>query len=426
MDNGEAQQVYLGAAALVISLVALFATVLQIMQQFVSTASGYHRVSESIMSYWGMSRKMRWDYRQIRAEVKFSTPAIFVCPPTNTRFPFGPHAWFIDSNSQIPMERDLRRLWDPMSWWRRNFGEREWWWEEDEDFGHNGGVGGGIARSAPLVARNASGSSGVLRQFWRRSGKTPQQRRWTASRRANASVHTTKEERAGWVRLLESIQIMEEQSVHWQSEVLNASRPGPPPASSASSATSLAYGTSTPELTPCDIDRAMASRTLAVAVQPVERSWDTMPASVTKPYASTTMCHLVEMLAMLNVYWVEFDRLRDRYRAEGNGFLVIGEQVPDLGLVFTVNYYAKNRFEENRTIPVDAVKDLCFGRVSTIYSWAADLRRVELTEADTMSSLQMSTDHEVGETLRVLGCNAKTVNMVLHKRRTTHLFPSKW
>ena len=38
---------------------------------------------------------------------------------------------------------------------------------------------------------------------------------------------------------------------------------------------------------------------LAVGLQRKTRSWDFMPAQVTRPYATSAICHLVEMVVML-------------------------------------------------------------------------------------------------------------------------------
>ena len=39
----------------------------------------------------------------------------------------------------------------------------------------------------------------------------------------------------------------------------------------------------------------------AVAIQEKTMSWDSQPAGLDKPYATTTICHLVEIAAMLGI-----------------------------------------------------------------------------------------------------------------------------
>jgi hypothetical protein len=155
-----------------------------------------------------------------------------------------------------------------------------------------------------------------------------------------------------------------------------------------------------------------------------------MPSNIIKPYATTTMCHLVEMLAVLGVYWKVFDRRADRYRAEGNRFMVLGERVSDLGLVFTFHVNGLSRFERNRVIPVDEIKELCFGWVPTIYRETKNIRRLEVPiHLFDLSSLQMGSAEEIAGTLLIIGCNKNATNhyqgLEGSKGRTSHLFNRK-
>jgi hypothetical protein len=136
---------------------------------------------------------------------------------------------------------------------------------------------------------------------------------------------------------------------------------------------------------------------------------------------------MVEMLALLGVYWLEFDRTHDRYRGEGNGYVITGEKVSDLGVMFTFQVYGKSRFADNRVIPVDEVKELCFGFVPTLYRATSDARRLKFPndEPRDLSVLQLASRDEFAETLVLIGCNANTVNYLKEKKRDVHLFPGK-
>ncbi|CRK31874.1 hypothetical protein BN1708_018856, partial [Verticillium longisporum] len=153
-----------------------------------------------------------------------------------------------------------------------------------------------------------------------------------------------------------------------------------------------------------------------------------MPAGVKKPYATTTWCHMVEMAALLGIYWSEFDRSHDRYRAEGNGYMLTGEKMTDLGIMFTFQVYGKSEFKANRIIPVEEVKDLCFGVVPTIFRRpeAVDMRRLTDDRQD-LSMLNLSNRIEISETLGLIGCNTNTVNYFAREdtqnKRVAHLFP---
>jgi hypothetical protein len=223
-------------------------------------------------------------------------------------------------------------------------------------------------------------------------------------------IHTADNELATWVTLLAALHQLELDSLAWQQRQFESINLAPP-------------REKVPVLAPPDPDRF---HTLAVALQRKRRSWDTMPAGVTKPYATTTMCHLVEMMAILGIYWVEFDRSHSRYRAEGNGYQVTGENVSDLGLMFSFQVCGKSLFRANRVIPVDEVKELCFGVAPTIYRRTLDSRKLELSNDDLrgISLLQLGSTADIAETLLVIGCNTNTVNYFLKDgTKHSHLFP---
>ncbi|KAK4153803.1 hypothetical protein C8A00DRAFT_14990 [Chaetomidium leptoderma] len=222
------------------------------------------------------------------------------------------------------------------------------------------------------------------------------------AQRQSLQVHTADNERASWVMLLSQLQSMEKESQEWQQHHYNM---GPPQ-----------------NLPLVDFE----SHTLAVAVQAKKRSWDTMPAGVKKPYATTAMCHLIEIAAMMGIYWKEFDRSRDRYRAEGNGYILVGSNVPDLGVMFTLQICGKSRFQENRVIPVDEVKELCCGMVSTLFQENKDRRRIEFPNEDPkdLSFLQLGSMDEIAETMVLIECNTDTANYFRSDdTKHGHLFP---
>lgn len=92
-------QNYFGFIALIISLVALFTTVLQVLQQYYSSAEGYRRCADSVMGLWakGTHRKLR--FQEFRIEVVFETPVIFTAHPENKRGPIhGREIHYIDGS----------------------------------------------------------------------------------------------------------------------------------------------------------------------------------------------------------------------------------------------------------------------------------------------------------------------------------------
>lgn len=218
------------------------------------------------------------------------------------------------------------------------------------------------------------------------------------------AIHTADNERASWVTMLSHLQTMEKESYEWQQTHSKTGSPHSQPLAGSE------------------------QHTLVVALQAKRRSWDTMPSGVKKPYATTTMCHLLEIAAMMGIYWKEFDRSRERYRAEGNGYLLSGVHVPELGPTFTLYLTGQSRFEENRVIPVDEVKELCCGYVSTLFheSNIKNRRRIEFPngEANDLQFLQLGSIDEIAETMVSIECNTDTAKYFRSAdAKHTHLFP---
>ncbi|KAK0707334.1 hypothetical protein B0H67DRAFT_556048 [Lasiosphaeris hirsuta] len=337
--------------ALVVSLVALIGTVAQVLQQYYSSAQGYSNCGEPVMGSWYKTTRRIFRPTELRFEVQFEAPVIFVCPPSNKLGPVkGQPIKIVDGTVESMIET---RVPPP--------GE----------------------------------------------GKQKQPARETR-------VHTADNERATWVTLLFQLQAMERDSRAWVEEHYKRpkpAQPSPPP--------DLEVDKSSSAIT-------LKDHTLAVAVQAKKRSWDTMPTDVKKPYAATTICHLLEIAAMMGIYWKEFDRSKDRYRAEGNGYILTGTLITDLGLMFAFQISGASRFQENRVIPVDEVKELCCGHVSTLFRADNDTRRLGILNEDPkdLGVLQLGTMNEIAETMVLLGCNTNTANYFRNEdSKHTHLFP---
>ncbi|RCI16756.1 hypothetical protein L249_3014 [Ophiocordyceps polyrhachis-furcata BCC 54312] len=339
---GSEPELFVAIAALVVSIVALTATFMQVIQQYYASASGYSKCNERVMGGWAKSKCRRFSWDELRYEVQFEAPVIFVSPPSNKDGP-------------VP--------------------------------------------NAPIRVLDGTDESKKDTDTTSNSDESKKEKA------AKERIHTADNETASWLLLLNAIQDMEAFSREWQSEQYQIQ--GPPV-------------NHRPPKPPAFKDH----HTLAVAVQRKRRTWDTMPSSVSRPYATTTICHLVEMMAVLGVYWKEFDRNRDRYRAEGNGFVLMGERLPDLGLIFSFQLYGMFSFGDNRVIPVDDVKELCFGFVPTIYRGKVNRRRL-VAEPPSFGYLQMATRRDISETLvAAIGCNKNTTQRFTDEGgKTAHLFP---
>lgn len=343
--------------ALIISIIALIGSILQLLQQYFSSAEGFSNCGEQVMGQWALyrSRKLRWS--ELRFEVLFEVPVMFVCPATNEKGPLpGQPLWHVQGTPQS--EADTRT---PSA-------EAE--------------------KRSQEVQKN--------------------------SRKASATVHTADNERANWFILLQALQTMEKNSMIWQQSKLLEDKAALGPKASAH----LPEGVASWE-----------EHTAVVALQPKRKSYDTMPSEVRKPYATTTICHMIEMAAMLGLHWREFDRSNHKYLAEGNGYLLTGQNVEGLGIMFHFQIYGANSFASHRVIPNDTIKMLAFGNVPTIYvpEPGENGKRVYDSEDPRASGvLQFGSTEELVESLTNYSCNSKTSNYFRdEKMKHGHLFPGK-
>ncbi|KAK3298390.1 uncharacterized protein B0H64DRAFT_317276 [Chaetomium fimeti] len=216
-------------------------------------------------------------------------------------------------------------------------------------------------------------------------------------------VHAADNEKASWVTLLSQLQSMETESQEWQ---LKHSRTGPRMATPSTE---------------------FYNHTLAVAIQTQTQSWDAMPPSVKKPCATTTFSHLLEIAAMMGMHWKEFNQSEKRYRAEGNGCMLRGTHIPELGLMFTFQVYGRVEFLGNRVIPVGEVRELCCGFVPTLFQETnKHQRRIDspIRDLRDLNFLQLSSRDRIAETMVMVGCNTNTANYFCsHETKHSHLFP---
>ncbi|RKL47186.1 hypothetical protein BFJ72_g2177 [Fusarium proliferatum] len=213
-----------------------------------------------------------------------------------------------------------------------------------------------------------------------------------------------KNERATWLALLSSLQKMENESQNWTRQQIMGLRPRP--ASATAILTSIA-----------------GKHTLNAALQREKKSWDDMPPSINRPYATTTMSSLIEMLAMLGIYWKDFNTFHNVYQAEGNGFLVKGHKISGLGIMFHFQALEKAVFEGNRTIPTEAVTRLAFGQLPTIFTEGHPGYKGGNTLFE-WPNVGLGSRKEIAETLSSFGCGRKAVNYFLRDGAvTSHIFP---
>lgn len=343
----------LALVALVISVIALFGSILQLLQQYYSSAEGYSNCGKRVMGQWALSRNRKFRWTELRFEVQFEAPVMFVCPPSNTKGPVqGKSLLFVKGTKESEEETRTPSI------------------ETEKEVN----------------------------------------KKMRESKQVNRDVHTADNERANWFIMLQAFHRMERESQKWQQGMLQeeTNRLGPKRAEELPDSVAL-----------------WESHSSVLALQPKRRSWDAMPPEIKRPYATSTIGHVVEMAAMLGLHWKEFDRSNHRYRAEGNGYMLTGREVNGLGIMFNFQIYGKNQFNKNRLIPRDETKMFCFGNVPTIFR---DIS-VPYDNEDPKSTgvIQLGSATELVETLSFYGCNPKTTNYFRDDRkyRLGHLYPSK-
>lgn len=387
----------LAIAILVFSTFAFVIVTVQLFQSIIANAKGLPNCDERVMGKWatksGLSR-----LRGLRAEVDYESPVIFLARRSNQRGPLkDKDIYYADGENY----QDYRL--DPPS------GASE---ETDAT---------PVANAKPPSPEQ----KGFMSMIHRRP--TSQTRRLDAEQAipepkppnsdtsedtdptiTRERVSTVAHERVTWVALLNAIQRMERDSENWERSVWDRDKDDNP------------NRTLRPKIK--DADR------LAVGIQITKRSFDANP-SVKKPYATSTICHIVELAAVLGLYWKEFNRENDRYWAEGNGFCLIGRRVHDFGITFTFEQAGWPSFKKSRLIHTEDIKELCFGSVPTVYrdktsDTAWRMQRGDRSNQPVLQTLKLGSLNDIAKTLKLIRCNVNTIRYYEEEGyKTSHLFP---
>ncbi|KAK2687516.1 hypothetical protein QWA68_013367 [Fusarium oxysporum] len=383
-------ELIIACVALVVSGFALVIALLQALQQYYASATGYASCKELVMGKWSKFTHRRLRLFEFRFEVEFQTPVIFVSAPSNKRGPLGPHR---DKEKQSILRCLKRFVWsrfqlqdEPQEVSRHEITYMVGTWESYQ--------------------KTYTWSQDMYDERIRslKAGETRQ------------AIRTADNELATWLALLMALQRMEKESRQWQAEEFFGYNVSNNEWCNRASHTLL--------LDNFDRNDANNLHTLTVGMQKKKKSWDTIPEHMKKPYATSTICHIVEIIAMLGIHWRVFNRNENRYRAQGNGFLVTGANVDDLGIVFSFHKMGETWFKENRIIPNENVKELCFGYCPTIFRLGNFKMYAE--EPKDLGTLQLASLAAMAETLKVIGCNTRTVKYFSKpsvNTRYSHLFP---
>ncbi|XXH01056.1 hypothetical protein Hte_007407 [Hypoxylon texense] len=335
-----------GVVSTVITFVALIVSSIQLLYQYYTNVSlnalGARNCNERVMGPWARATRRRWRWLELRFEIIFESPVLFVAPVTNTKGPVpGRPIWYMDGSVESCEE----------------------------------------TRTIPLASTDAA--------------------RYPTTTGVRRSINVE----ATWVTLLQTLQSMESSSKSWHDQVSG-------------------YNIGLPPISP-----PFHKRSLAVAVQAQTLSWDFVP-NFKKPFATSTISHIVEIAAMLGIHWTMWDPTADRYRAEGNGFTLMGSFIAEQGIVFQLIKHDRTAFGENRLIPNDDIKKYCFGFVPTLYQQDESARFFEKESRGAFPAdpilplLKLGSRQEVMETLMDVGLPIQIAEYFLSEdSRVSHLFP---
>jgi hypothetical protein len=394
--GGSNTELIIACVALVVSGFALVIALLQALQQYFASATGYASCKELVMGQWSKFTHRRLRLFEFRFEVEFQTPVIFVSAPSNKRGPLGPH-----------MERERKSILRCLKRFvRSRFTRLARFQLQDEP----------QEASRHEITYLVGTRESYQKTYTWSQDLYDQRIRSLEARETRQAIRTADNELATWLALLMAVQRMEKESRQWQAEEFFGYN--------VSNNEWYNRASHTPLLDNFDRNDANNLHTLTVGIQKKKKSWDTMPEHMKKPYATSTICHIVEIIAMLGIYWKVFNRNEDRYRAQGNGFLVTGANIDDLGIVFSFHKMGETWFKENRIIPNENIKELCFGYCPTIFR--PKKFKMYADEPKDLGTLQLASLAAMAETLKVIGCNTRTVKYFSKpsvNTRYSHLFP---
>lgn len=192
------------------------------------------------------------------------------------------------------------------------------------------------------------------------------------------NISTADDERASWVTLLAALQKSEADSRDCEAKL---------------------------RISPRGTKHKDPAYTICYSIQKKTRSYDFMPPAVTKPYATTTISHLVEMTSMLGMHWKAFEVVKGNVRAEGNGYIVTSTLVHGLGVLTTFSVTGASSFTEKRVIPFHEVKELVFGFVPSI-----------------LGTLELGNLERTKRTLRTLKCPQEVIDLYEAKKERVDMF----
>ncbi|KAF5009721.1 hypothetical protein FDECE_4067 [Fusarium decemcellulare] len=382
-DSSDVASLAVSVVALVVAFVALTGTMAQVVQQYLATAIGYSNCGERVMGSWARYTELKFRPWQLRFEVIFKAPVLFVTPIRELGVGPGENMCYVDGSDQAAEFLKLDKA--------KKTNERQQGSEHDEDSDFDG--------------RNDTSAITRFRRQTRFEKKT--QDAVSAEARPPTFAYS-----ASWLALLEALQdVRRESRLEYELHIPRGMN-----------------GMMTFEEQMRVEIQPMEQRKLSwVVVQKAPYSLDLMPDGIKKPFALTTLGDLILIAATLGVHWKQFNLRDDKYLAAGNGYLFTGTSIPHLGLMFTFQQQS-TYFPRHRLIPSVGATPYCFGFAPMLFSSRTSTNTRPRYSADLLDDptvMNLWSKNKIAETLKSLGCNKNSSQyfQVDGGGITDHIFP---
>ncbi|KLU85883.1 modin, partial [Magnaporthiopsis poae ATCC 64411] len=100
-DGGKPDaELYVAVVSLLIALIALLGSVMQVLQQYYASATGFSNCDRRVIGKWHNYKERIFKWKELRFEVRFKAPVVFVCPANNTKGPVPDVVWIIDGSPE--------------------------------------------------------------------------------------------------------------------------------------------------------------------------------------------------------------------------------------------------------------------------------------------------------------------------------------
>ena len=291
----------ISVVALAISLIALFLTSIQLLQQLFATGDGFRRCQDSVIGLWSKEVKWRWRSTELRFETQYKTPH-FTMKEIRTRHDaeadlVDPPSWYhwislgVRSLFKV-IQRFVLDVVDHLESRNRSIMKLD---EKDQE--------------VPKIAIVGSKSS-------KAATRTPQNDDKGRTLQDNTAYFFEHPDLVDWLNMLHQLHL-------WIDRALLPDRqPGPP----------------THDHRPVlDWNQDTQAHLSVPATIPRLQSWDLVSPDVVRPLATSTVGDIIVLAGRMQLLWTEPSASEGKMHAEGDHKSLTQTQIRGLGTVLSFN-----------------------------------------------------------------------------------------